>query len=80
MFLGYRSIPEFHADFKGMIRTAKLHYFVLSDIKELFKAAARTDYALLKGCKSEDPRPRRNQDGLTESTPTPGRRRLEWCF
>ena len=39
-----------------MVRTSKLVKFDLSDIKEVFMAVAGSDYTLLKGCKSEEPR------------------------
>ena len=54
--LGYRNIPQFHAEFRRMARTSKMYNFDLSDVKELFKAAAGSDYALLKGHRSEEPR------------------------
>jgi hypothetical protein len=55
LLLGYQSVPEFHADFRRMVRTSKLVRFDLSDIKELFKAAAGSDYALLRRYESAQP-------------------------
>jgi hypothetical protein len=55
LLLGYKSVPEFHSDFRRMVRTSKLVRFDLSDIKELFKAAAGSDYALLKHYDSAQP-------------------------
>jgi hypothetical protein len=55
LLLGYESVPEFHADFRRMVRTSKLVRFDLSDIKEVFKAAAGSDYALLKQYDSAQP-------------------------
>lgn len=55
LLLGYESVPEFHADFRKAVRSSKLVRFDLSDIKEMFKAAAGNDFALLKGYKSEEP-------------------------
>ena len=52
--LGCKSFQEFHADFRRMVRASRTR-FDLSDIKELYKAAAGSDYALLKGYKSEEP-------------------------
>ena len=53
--LGYETVQEFHADFRRMIRTAKFVRFDLSDIKEMFKAAAGSDYAVLKQYESAQP-------------------------
>ena len=55
LLLGYSSVPEFHADFRRMVRASKLVMFDLSDIKELFKVAAGTDYTLLKQYDSAQP-------------------------
>jgi len=55
LLLGYESFSEFHADFRRMVRTSMLR-IDLSDIKEMFRAAAGGDYALLKGHESEEPR------------------------
>ena len=55
LLLGYRSFSEFHADFRRMVRTSKLVRFDLSDIKEMFRAASGSDYALLKQYESAQP-------------------------
>ena len=55
LLLGYSTIPEFHAEFRRMVRTSKLLRFDLSDIKEMFRAAAGSDYALLKQYESAQP-------------------------
>jgi hypothetical protein len=55
LILGYNSVPEFHAEFRRMVRTSKLVRFDLSDIKEMFRAAAGSDYALLKQYESARP-------------------------
>ncbi|MDG6987386.1 MAG: hypothetical protein JRN71_06455 [Nitrososphaerota archaeon] len=55
LLLGYESVPEFHADFRRMVRSSKLVRFDLSDIKEIFRAAAGNDYALLKQHESTRP-------------------------
>lgn len=55
LILGYQSVPEFHADFRRMVRTSKLVKFDLSDIKEIFRVAAGSDHALLKQYESARP-------------------------
>lgn len=55
LLLGYTDVPEFHADFRRMVRASKFVRFDLSDIKELFKAAAGSDYALLRRYESAQP-------------------------
>lgn len=55
LLLSYRSVLDFHADFRRMVRRTKLVRFDLSDIKELFKAAAGNDYPLLKQYESAQP-------------------------
>ena len=55
LLLGYKSLREFHADFRRMVRASGTR-FDLSDIKELFRGAAGGDYAILKGYKSEESR------------------------
>ena len=55
LLLGYESISEFHADFRRMVRTSKLVRFDLSHIKEIFRAAAGSGYALLKQYESARP-------------------------
>ena len=52
--LHYRSIPEFHNDFRRAVRTSKLR-FDLTDIKEMFRASAGIDYPLLKQYESAQP-------------------------
>jgi hypothetical protein len=54
LILGYRSVPQFHADVRRMVRTSKMYNFDLSDIKELFNSAAGSYGPLLKGYKSEE--------------------------
>jgi len=55
LLLGYASVSEFHRDFRRMVRTSKLVRFALSDIKEMFKASAGSDYLLLKQSDSAQP-------------------------
>jgi hypothetical protein len=55
LLLGYGGAPEFHADFRRMARASKLVRFDLSDIKEIFRDAAGSDYALLKQYESARP-------------------------
>jgi hypothetical protein len=55
LLLGYGTIPEFHAEFLRMVRTSKLVRFDLSDIKEIFRDAAGSDYPLLKQYESAQP-------------------------
>lgn len=55
LLLGCRSVPEFHAEFRRMVRTSKLIGFDLSDIKEMFSAASGSDYAVLKQYESAQP-------------------------
>lgn len=55
LLLGYRSVPEFHAEFRRMVRTSGLVRFYLTDIKDMFRAAAGSDYALLKQYESAQP-------------------------
>jgi hypothetical protein len=52
---GYESVPEFLSDFRRMVRTPELVRFDLSDIKEMFRAASGSDYALLKQYESAQP-------------------------
>ena len=54
LLLSYSGFPEFHTDFRRMVRACRTR-FDLSDIKELFKAAAGTDCALLKQYDSAQP-------------------------
>jgi hypothetical protein len=53
--LEYQSVQEFHADFRRMVRASKLVRFDLTNIKELLKAAAGTDYVLLRRYESAQP-------------------------
>lgn len=53
--LGYHDLQEFYRDFRQMGRTAKLHTFSLEDLKEILKAAAGSDYPLLKQYESAQP-------------------------
>ena len=55
LLLGNMGVPEFHADFRRLVRTSKLVRYDLSDIKDLFRAAAGSDYALLKQYESAQP-------------------------
>lgn len=55
LLLGYEGVLSFHADFRRMVRTSKFVRFDLSDIKEIFKAAAGSDYPLLKQYGSAQP-------------------------
>ena len=55
LLLGYLSVPEFHADFRRMVRTSKVVRFDLSDIKEMFRRASGIDYPLLKQYESAQP-------------------------
>jgi len=53
--LGYGSNSEFYREFRLMARAAGLHNFDVSDISEMFKAAAGSDYPLLKQYDSAQP-------------------------
>jgi len=53
--MGYTNVLEFHTDFRGMVRASKLVRFDLSDIKEMFKAAAGSGYPLPKQYESAQP-------------------------
>lgn len=55
LLLDYVSASQFNGDFRRMVRTSKLIRFDFSDIKEMFKAAAGSDYPLLKQYGSAQP-------------------------
>ena len=55
LLLGYSSVLEFHTDFRRMVRSSKLVRFDLSDIKEMFRMAAGSDYPILKQYDSAQP-------------------------
>ena len=54
LLLGYRGFSEFNSDFRRMVRACRTRFY-LSDIKEMYRAAAGNDYALLKQYDSAQP-------------------------
>ena len=54
LLLGYNGFLEFHSDFRRMVRACRTR-FDLSDIKEIFRMAAGSDYSLLKQYQSARP-------------------------
>ena len=54
LLLGYSGFLEFHSDFRRMVRACRTR-FDLSDIKEIFRMAAGSDYSLLKQYQSARP-------------------------
>ena len=54
LLLGYHRFLEFHSDFRRMVRACRTR-FDLSDLKEIFRTAAGSDYSLLKQYQSAQP-------------------------